>query len=64
MKIESANFIKTVKVGKEEISVYRDKQSGAIFGIDSSFIENVFDDDEDILIPSPFNKGIKLKLIE
>lgn len=51
-------------VEDEELSIYRDTNSNAIFGIDSSFISQSFDDDEDVLIPSPFNNGIVLKLIE
>lgn len=64
MKTQDAIFITTVLVGEEELTVYRDKQSGAIFGIDSSFIVQCFGEDDEILIPSPFNKGVNLKLIE
>lgn len=64
MKTRDAIFIKTIMVEDEELSIYRDTNSNAIFGIDSSFISQSFDEDEDVLIPSPFNDGIVLKLIE
>lgn len=39
-----------------EISIFKDPESGALFGIDSSFLEQVQDE-----IPSPFNKNSILK---
>ena len=46
-----------------EMSVFKHNQSGGMFAIDSSFIEQEFDDDVDPIISDPFNKGMALKLI-
>ena len=43
------------------MSVFK-QDDGGLFGIDSSYLEQVFDDDEDIIVPDVFNPGLDLKL--
>lgn len=50
--------------GDVHVSMFKHEQSGGIFGIDSSFITETFDDDEDVIIADPFNKGMAIKLNE
>lgn len=45
--------------GEVEIEIHKDMQSGALLGIDSSFIEQMAD-----IIPSPYNEGERLFLSE
>ena len=37
---------------------------GGIFGVDSSYLEQAFEDDEDISIPDIFREGTKISLVE
>jgi len=50
--------------GEVELAVYKHINSGGMFAIDSSFIDQIFDEDEKVIISDPFNKGRKLELIE
>jgi len=44
------------------MSVFRHNESGAMFAIDSSYLEQCFDDDTDPQIPDPFNEGMSITL--
>lgn len=46
------------------VSMFKHNESGGIFGIDTSFIVETFDDDEDVIISDPFNQGCQVKLLE
>ena len=57
--MDSAKFVKEITVidpdtkGEVQLSVFK-HQRGGMFAIDSSYIEQNFEDDEDCLIPDPF----------
>lgn len=59
-----AKFVKQVTVidpdskGEVELSVYK-HENGGMFAIDSSFIEQTFDDDEEVKILDPFYTGVR-----
>ncbi len=40
-----------------ELSVFKDSISGGMFAVDSSYLEQCFEDDKDPVIQNPFNKG-------
>jgi len=67
--MNTAKFVEELSVtdpdsqGIVEISVFKHLQSGGMFAIDSSYIEQCFDDDKDPVINDPFNKGQKITLI-
>lgn len=67
MKI--AKFVTEVKIidpetgGVVEVSIYK-HPCGGVFGVDSSYLEQVFEDDEDISIPDIFRAGSKINLEE
>ncbi len=46
-----AEYITAIKVGEETIMVYRDPESGGLFGIDATFVE-LYD-----TVNSPYNDG-------
>lgn len=46
-----------------EMSVFKHENSGAMFAIDSSYLEQCFDDDTDPCIPDPFNEGQNVVLL-
>lgn len=48
--------------GDVHVSMFKHNESGGIFGIDTSFICETFDDDEDVIIADPFNQGWEVKL--
>lgn len=56
--MNKANFIKEITVvdldtsAPVEVAIYKDRQSGAIFGIDSSYIMTLSDEDP---VSNPFN---------
>jgi hypothetical protein len=60
-----ARFVHEVTVfdpdtgGAIEVEIYKDPQSGAMFGVDSTFTDQISD-----TIPSPFNAGTTLHLSE
>lgn len=64
----AAKFITEISVldpdsnGMVELAVYKEEHGG-MFAIDSSYITQMFDEDEDIIVPSLFGNG-KIKLIE
>lgn len=49
--------------GEVQVSIFKDKTSGGIFGVDSSFIEQTFEDEEEVIVNSPFavNKLVELE---
>ena len=53
--------------GEVQIAIYK-HSNGALFGIDSSYIEQVAEEDEDddliVYVGDPFNYKQKVKLIE
>lgn len=48
--------------GEVEMSVFKHDQSGGMFAIDSSFLDQCFEDDEDPEIDDPLNKGQEIIL--
>jgi len=58
--MNKAKFVSQVTVidpdsmGEVEISVYK-HENGGMFGVDSSFIEQNFEDDEPVIIPDPID---------
>lgn len=48
--------------GLVEVDMFIHQQSGGIFGIDASYLDQCFDDDEDPVIDDPFNPGEKVTL--
>lgn len=61
-----AFFIETITVtdpdsnAPVELEVYKDEQSGGLFALDASYLEQDVVNNE---IPSPFNKDYMIKLI-
>ena len=47
-----------------EVCMFKHEQSGAIFGIDASYLVECFNDDEDPIIPDPFNEEREVILKE
>ena len=70
MKNYKAKFVTSVTVidpdsgGEVNVEIYKDSQSDGMFGIDSSFVEQVFDEDEPVLLPSLFNENNTIELEE
>jgi len=64
----TARFITEVTVtdpdskGEVGMSVFKHDQGQGMFAIDSSFLDQCFDDDEDPVIDDPFNKGREIIL--
>jgi hypothetical protein len=52
--MNQAKFIKEIIVDDNTLSLF-EHIGGGIFAIDSSFIEQCFDDDEQVIIGNPFN---------
>lgn len=50
--------------GEIHLSVFKHEQSGGMFALDSSFIDQVLGDDDidKVIIPDPFNKDCQLEL--
>lgn len=67
MKNTTAKFIKEISVtdpdtGNEiNVAIYKELESGGMFGVDSSYVEDVLDEDKPE-VPSVFNNGICLLL--
>jgi len=59
----AAEFVKEIEVKDPDskaqvaMSVFKHNESGAMFAIDSSYLDQCFDDDTDPCIPDPFNDG-------
>jgi len=58
----SAEYVKEVTVtdpdskGDVEMCVFKHNETGGMFAIDSSYLEQCFDDDTNPVIPDPFNE--------
>lgn len=67
-KINSALFVTEFTVRDPEtkgivtLAVYKHEQSGGMFAVDSSFIEQNFEDDETPMISDPFNNDSFVEL--
>ena len=59
----SAEFVKEISVtdpdskGQVELSVFKHNETGGMFAVDSSYLDQCFDDDTDPVIPDPFEEG-------
>jgi len=68
MKINIAKFVrKIIETDPDsqqpvEMSVFKHNQSNAMFAIDSSYLDQNFDDGNDPVIPDPFNNEYELIL--
>jgi hypothetical protein len=68
MKTYTATLVQEVTVTDPDtkanvsVSIYKHDQSGGMFGIDSSFIEQNFDDDETPTVADPFNNDCIVEL--
>jgi hypothetical protein len=66
--MNTAKFFKEIAVTDPdsdmpvEIDIFKHEQSGGIFGVDASYLDQNFDNDEDIIISDPLNKGQKVLL--
>ena len=68
----NAKFVNEITVidpdskGEVQLAVYK-HDNGGMFAIDASYLEQTFDDDEDVEIPDPFDSECKtgsINLIE
>jgi len=59
---EEVTVIDPNSKGEVAMSVFVHDQSGGMFAIDSSYLDQCFDDDEDPIIDDPFNKGMEVIL--
>ena len=59
--MDNANFVTSVAVkdpdsgGEVEVYIFKDELSGGMFGVDSSFLEQAFEDDDDIIVENPLS---------
>lgn len=44
------------------MSVFKHTESGAMFAIDTSYLDQCFDDNQYPVIPDPFNEGMSVML--
>jgi hypothetical protein len=69
-KINTALFVSQVTVtdpdtgNPVQVSIYKHENSGGMFGVDSSFIEQNFEDDETPMVADPFNNESFVELHE
>lgn len=67
--MKEAKFIQEITItdpdskAPVQVSIYKEIEGGGMFGIDSSYIQQVFDEDESIIIDSVFANG-KIELID
>lgn len=47
---------------KVELTVLKHEQSGGMFAVDSSFLDQCFEDDDTVTIPDIFNEEVSLFL--
>ena len=61
MHTTSAEFVKEIVVtdpdskAPVEMSVFKHNETGGMFAVDSSYLDQCFDDDTDPVIPDPFS---------
>jgi hypothetical protein len=66
--LTSAEYVKEVRAIDPdsklivEMSVFKHNQGGGMFAVDSSYLEQCFDDDTDPVIPDPLNPHQRIKL--
>jgi len=60
--VEEITVVDPDSKGEVEVSMFKHNQSGAMFGIDSSYLEQCFDDDVDPTISDPLNQGHRIIL--
>ncbi len=41
--------------GEVQVSIFKDPKSGGMFGVDSSYIEQNFEDDEEVVVRNPIS---------
>lgn len=64
----TARYVQEVMVidpdskGEVDMCVFKHNQSGGMFAIDSSFLDQCFEDDEDPVIDDPLNKDQEIIL--
>ena len=64
----TARYIQEITVidpdskGEVEMSVFKHDQSSGMFAIDSSYLDQCFEDDEDPIIADPFNEDKEIIL--
>jgi len=64
----SAEFVTEIMVKdpdsklKVEMSVFKHNESGGMFAVDSSYLDQCFDDDTNPVIDDPFNSGLQVIL--
>lgn len=44
--------------GEVQVSIFKDPKSGGMFGVDSSYIEQNFEEDEEVLVKNPIGKEL------
>lgn len=70
MKTHTATFIQEVTVidpdtkAPVKVAIYKHDHSEGMFGVDASFLEQNFDDDETPTVADPFNNEAIVELIE
>ena len=61
----SAEFVSEIMVkdpdskGRVELAVFKHNETGGMFAVDSSYLEQCFDDDTDPCIPDPFSLNLQ-----
>jgi len=60
--VQEINVIDPDTKGKVSMSVFKHEQSNGMFAIDSSYLDQCFDDDKNIIIYDPLDFGEKLLL--
>ena len=66
--MNTAEYVKEVTVTDPDtklnvaMSVFKHNNGGGMFAIDSSYLDQCFDDDTDPVIPDVFNDGDKITL--
>jgi len=59
--MKKANLVKEITItdpdtgGDVQVSIFKDVSTGGMFGVDSSFIEQSFDDDDDVIVKNPLS---------
>lgn len=70
MKTQTATFIEEVTITDPDtntpvkVAIYKHDQTGGMFGIDTSFIEQNFEDDETPTVADPFVNNAILELVD
>lgn len=68
MKKFTATFIQEIEIKDPQsnypvkVAMFKHDSAGAIFGIDSSFLEQCFEDEENPVVADPFNNEALVEL--